>query len=178
MRLLRNLWVAGCLFVVSFEVLAAPFVVDVPMTVEADRFELFLDAQIAVWTGNVVATQQGYTFKAARFTLRLVPDDERDSGSEPAAESNERSKHRAFQLEAGRLSYHDDQVIGSGGCVITRGNNSIVADEISLDLSSQIVVAKPRDDGRVYVRLLLAADMPVQVVTGRTEGGLGVYSAE
>ncbi len=177
MRLLRNLWVAGCLFV-GVEALAAPFVVDVPMTVEADRFELFLDAQIAVWSGNVVATQQGYTFKAARFTLRLVPDDERDSGSEPAAGSNAPSKHQAFQLEAGRLSYHDDQVIGSGGCVIRRGNDSIVADEIRLDLRSQIVVAKPRDDGRVYVRLLLGADMPVQVVTARTEGGLGFYSAE
>ena len=37
MRLLRNLWVAGCLFV-GVEALAAPFVVDVPMEVEADRF--------------------------------------------------------------------------------------------------------------------------------------------
>ena len=79
MRFLRDLWVATSFFVLSVasvETLAAPFVVDVPMEVEADRFELFMDEQIAVWSGNVVATQQGNTFKSAQFTLRLVPEEE------------------------------------------------------------------------------------------------------
>ncbi|MEE8244994.1 MAG: LptA/OstA family protein [Pseudomonadales bacterium] len=161
MQLIRNRWVAACLFVVCLETQAAPFVVDVPMEVEADRFELFMDEQIAVWSGNVVATQQGNTFKSAQFTLRLVPSDERDAALGATSDSNAPAGSRAFQLQAGRLSYHRDHVVGSGGCVISRGTQSIVADEISLDLRTQTLVAKPRDDGRVYVRLLLAADLPV-----------------
>ncbi len=179
MQLIRNRWVAACLFVVCLETQAAPFVVDVPMEVEADRFELFMDEQIAVWGGNVVATQLGNTFKSAQFTLRLVPNDGRDAAPVVTSASETHANEGAFQLQAGRLSYHRDQVVGSGGCVISRGTQSIAADEISLDLRTRTLVAKPRDDGRVYVRLLLAADLPS---AGRAApisvASHAVYSAE
>lgn len=128
-----------------------------PIIVEADQFHVYLADEIAVWRGNVHATQGNYTFRTAQLTVRL--DDVLSSGDAGTGDATGASGSKdEVELQAERVTYdiERDEIQGLGNSELRRGIEFIRADNIIYEVKRRIARAEPGSAGRVRVQLLSA----------------------
>ncbi len=133
-----------------------------PIVVEADSFVLLVEAEKAIWRGNVTASQGNYTFRSTQLTLHL---DQIDSASSAPghAQTNSSDPSFGYELSARTVSYNVETatIIGDGDSELRRGHELIKADQIQYNVDEKRAYAIPTKDGRVKVKFLSNPDKPV-----------------
>ena len=145
-----------------------------PIFVEADRFEVDLAAEKAIWRGNVEATQGNYTFRAASLVVHM---DQLENGDGNKTNGSDQKQDKpAFELIAEVVSYDLDQgqIVGRGNSELRRGVEMIRADQITYSVAERLAVAKPTANGRVQVQFVSNPTQPLFPTAGAlsaTSGG-------
>ena len=131
------------------------------ITIEANSFDLFVDAEKVVFRGDVNASQGNHTFRTSQLTVHLDQVNTKSGSTVQEDGSAAGPNDVPFELSAAHLYYQDHVVTGSGDSRLRRGRELILAEVIHYDVLERIAFARPDDNGRVFVRFFSNPDMPL-----------------
>jgi len=169
MKLVRTLNTLFCLGLGLCHVTAnADSLLNLPIMVEADEFEIRMDLEHAVWRGNVVAQQGNYAFRAGSLSVSLEQVGQSPEGS--GSGSGDNTRNNAYTLSAQHLSYDvgAGTISGEGDSEIRRGQESIRANRITYYVNERKALALPEPNGRVFVQFYNNPDTPIFPSAGLT----------
>ncbi|MEM7098317.1 MAG: LptA/OstA family protein [Pseudomonadota bacterium] len=135
-----------------------------PILIEADHFEVRFDEDIAIWRGNVSATQANYTFATSNLTIHLDQVNRHPDQAQSTNHSDERTAIAdQFFLSAQKLTYDlgDSAITGSGDSELRRGQELIKADTITYWVEQRIAEAIPGHNGRVKTQFYPNPNKPI-----------------
>jgi lipopolysaccharide export system protein LptA len=146
-----NLLLAVVLFV-PVSISAAP--VDAtqnrgPIHVTSDRLEADDEAQIVIFSGNAVATQDDVTIHADRLTIKYTG--EKREITQVIADGQVRIVQQEKLATGEKAVYYnqEERVVMTGSPKVTEGDNSVEGQEITLYLNEKRSVVSGGDGGRV-----------------------------
>jgi lipopolysaccharide export system protein LptA len=146
-----NLLLAVVLFV-PVSISAAP--VDAtqnrgPIHVTSDRLEADDEAQIVIFSGNAVATQDDVTIHADRLTIKYTG--EKREIAQVIADGQVRIVQQEKLATGDKAIYYnqEERVVMTGSPKVTEGDNSVEGQEITLYLNEKRSVVSGGDGGRV-----------------------------
>ena len=133
-----------------------------PIEIQADQFEMLLEERTTTYTGNVVATQGSRSITGRELVLRLNDDNEimaMHASGEPAR-LTDAENGTPVSLTGAALDYDFDESVvrTAGGGVLSRGGDTIAAQEIAYDLEAERARAVGSDGHRVTLRLAPRTD--------------------
>ena len=146
-----NLLLAVVLFV-PVSISAAP--VDAtqnrgPIHVTSDRLEADDEAQIVIFSGNAVATQDDVTIHADRLTIKYTG--EKREITQVIADGQVRIVQQEKLATGEKAVYYnqEERVVMTGSPKVTEGDNSVEGQEITLYLNEKRSVVSGGEGGRV-----------------------------
>lgn len=136
-KYLLFIWIVSCIFFSPLQ--AAELKNQQPgtdmMNIEADRLDVYSEQNQAVFSGNVVATREGLVLRSRVLTV-YFRESER-SISRLVAEEKVYIRMEDKETTCDRADYHmDDRVIMTGNVQITRGNEHLTGQKVTVDLTT------------------------------------------
>jgi lipopolysaccharide export system protein LptA len=120
-----------------------------PIHVVSDRLEADDEAQIVIFSGNAVATQDDVTIHADRLTIRYTG--EKREIVQVVADGHVRILQQEKVATGAKAVYYnqDERVVMTGSPKVTEGDNSVEGQEITLYLKENRSVVSGGAGGRV-----------------------------
>ena len=120
-----------------------------PIHVTSDRLEADDEAQIVIFSGNAVATQDDVTIYADRLTIKYTG--EKREIVEIIADGQVRIVQQEKVATGEKAVYYnqEERVVMTGSPKVTEGDNFVEGQEITLYLNEKRSVVSGGDGGRV-----------------------------
>lgn len=120
-----------------------------PIHVTSDRLEADDEAQIVIFSGNAVATQDDVTIHADRLTIKYTG--EKREIVQVIADGQVRIVQQEKLATGEKAVYYnqEERVVMTGSPKVTEGDNSVEGQEITLYLNEKRSVVSGGDGGRV-----------------------------
>ena len=132
-----------------------------PIEIRADRFEMLIEERTTTYTGNVVATQGSRAITGNELVVRLNENNEIEAmraTGEPAR-MTDTANGTPISLAGAALDYDfDESVVRAGRGILTRGGDTVAAQEIVYNLDTESARAAGDESHRVTLRLAPAVD--------------------
>jgi lipopolysaccharide export system protein LptA len=151
MKLILNLFLAVVLFLPA-PVSAAPVEASQnrgPIHVTSDRLEADDEAQIVIFSGNAVATQDDVTIHADRLIIKYTGENREIV--QVTADGQVRIVQQEKLATGEKAVYYnqEERVVMTGSPKVTEGDNFVEGQEITLYLNEKRSVVSGGDGGRV-----------------------------